>query len=69
MLVLFWDKLLKGKTTRLLVTKYTPKWCYWLINKNTGHKAMKIGVLEFFGLMTVKISVFLGIKSSDGIKL
>ena len=38
----FWDKLLKGKTARLIVTMDTPKWYYWLINKNSGHNAMKI---------------------------
>ena len=40
----------------------------WLINRNTGHNAIKIGVLEFFGIKPVKISVFSGIKSSDDIK-
>ena len=46
----------------------TPKWCNWLINRNTSQNAMKIGVLEFFGIMPVKISVFSGFKSSDDIK-
>ena len=61
----FWDKLLKGKTARLIVTMDTPKWYYWVINKNAGHNAMRIGVLEFCGIKPVKISVFSGIKSSD----
>lgn len=61
----FWDKLLKGKTARLIVTMDTPKWYYWLINKNAGHNAMRIGVLEFCGIKPVKITVFSGIKSSD----
>ena len=61
----FWDKLLKGKTARLIVTMDTPKWYYWLINKNSGHNAMKIGILEFCGIKPVKITVFSGIKSSD----
>ena len=46
----------------------TPKWCNWLINRNAGHNAMKIAVLEFFGIKPVKISVFSGFKSSDDIK-
>ena len=62
---LFWDKLLKGKTARLIVTMDTPKWYYWLINKNSGHNAMKIGILEFCGIKPVRITVFSGIKSSD----
>jgi len=64
----FWDKLLKGKTARLIVTMDTPKWYYWLINRNAGHNAMKIGVLEFCGIKPVKISVFAPVKSSDDLK-
>ena len=64
----FWDKLLKGKTARLIVTMDTPKWYYWLINRNAGHNAMKIGVLEFCGIKPVKISVFAPVKSSDNAK-
>lgn len=64
----FWDKLLKGKSARLIVTMDTPKWYYWLINRNSGHNAMKIGVLEFCGINPVKITVFAPIKSSDETK-
>ncbi|MBC7935589.1 MAG: NAD(P)H-dependent oxidoreductase [Rhizobacter sp.] len=64
----FWDKLLKGKSARLMVTMDTPKWYYWLVNKNAGHNAIKIGVLEFCGIKPVKISVFAPIKSSDDSK-
>jgi NAD(P)H dehydrogenase (quinone) len=63
-----WDKLLKGKTARLIVTMDTPKWYYWLINRNVGHNAMKIGVLEFRGIKPVKISAFAPVKSSDDLK-
>ena len=64
----FWDKLLKGKTARLIVTMDTPKWYYWLMNRNAGHNAMKIGVLEFCGINQVKISAFAPVKSSDDLK-
>ena len=64
----FWDKLLKGKTARLIVTMDTPKWYYWLINRNAGHNAMKIGVLEFCGIKPVKISAFAPVKSSGDLK-
>jgi NAD(P)H dehydrogenase (quinone) len=46
----------------------TPWWYYWLINRNSGHNAMKIGVLGFCGIKPVKISVSSPIKSSDEIK-
>jgi putative NADPH-quinone reductase len=64
----FWDKLLKGKTARLIVTMDTPKWYYCLINRNAGHNAMKIGVLEFCGIKPVKISSFSGIRKSNEAK-
>ena len=64
----FWDKLLKGKTARIIVTMDTPKWYYWLINRSAGHNAMRIGVLEFCGIKPVKISVFTPVKSSDEAK-
>lgn len=61
----FWDKLLKGRTARLIVTMDTPWWYYLLINRNAGHNAMKIGVLEFCGVKPVKITAFAPVKSSD----
>lgn len=64
----FWDKLLKGKTARLIVTMDTPWWYYWLVNRNAGHNAMKVGVLEFCGIKPVKITVFSPVKSSDEAK-
>ncbi len=65
---LLWDKLLKGKTARLIVTMDTPKWYYSLIYKSPGHNAMRKGVLEFCGIKPVKITAFGPIKSSDGKK-
>jgi NAD(P)H dehydrogenase (quinone) len=64
----FWDKLLKGKTARLMVTMDTPWWYYWLINRSAGHNAMRIGVLEFCGIKPVKITAFAPVKSSDEAK-
>ena len=64
----FWDKLLKGKTARLIVTMDTPKWYYWLINRSPGHNAMKVGVLKFCGIKPVKIKVFSPVKAADDVK-
>jgi NAD(P)H dehydrogenase (quinone) len=63
-----WDKLLVGRTARMIVTMDTPKWYYFLMNINAGHNAMRIGVLEFCGFKPVKITSFAPIKSSDGVK-
>jgi len=53
-----WDKLLSGKSARLIVTMDTPKWYYCLINKSPGHHSMKKGILEFCGIKPVKITAF-----------
>ena len=63
-----WDKLLAGKTARMIVTMDTPKWYYFLMNRNAGHNAMKIGVLEFCGIKPVKIISFAPVKSSNAAK-
>jgi NAD(P)H dehydrogenase (quinone) len=59
-----WDKLLVGKTARLIVTMDSPKWYYSLFMKNAGHRSMKTGILEFSGIKPVKITSFSPVKSS-----
>jgi len=63
-----WDKLLKGKTARLIVTMDAPKWYYWLLYRSPGHNAMKRATLEFCGIRPVKITSFSPVKSSDELK-
>ena len=62
---LLWDKLLKGKSARLIVTMDTPKWYYSLIYKSPGHNSMKKGILQFCGINPVKITAFGPVKSSN----
>ena len=62
---LLWDKLLQGKTARLIVTMDTPKWYYSLIYRSPGHNSLKKGVLEFCGIKPVKITAFGPVKSSS----
>jgi putative NADPH-quinone reductase len=61
----FWDKLLKGKTARIITTMDTPKWYYWLIYRSPGHNSIKRAILEFCGIKPVKITTFGIMKSSD----
>lgn len=61
----FWDKLLKGKSARLIVTMDTPHWYYRWIYRQPGHNAMKKGILEFCGISPIKITSFSPIKSSS----
>ena len=62
---LFWDKLLKGKSARLIVTMDTPKWYYRLMYRRPGHNSMKRGILNFCGIKPVKITAFEPIKTTD----
>ncbi len=63
-----WDKLLTGKSARMIVTMDTPGWFYSLFYKNAGHNAVRVGVLEFSGFKPVKVSSFSPIKSSSEAK-
>ncbi len=62
------EKLLKGKTARLIVTMDTPKWYYYLVYRSPGHNSMKKGILEFCGISPVKITALTGIKKSTEAK-
>lgn len=61
----FWDKLLKGKSARLIVTMDTPNWYYFFINRSPGHNSMKRAILEFSGIKPVCITTFGPMKSSN----
>jgi putative NADPH-quinone reductase len=58
------DKLLSGKSARLIVTMDSPKWYYSIFVKSPGHNSMKTGILGFCGIKPVKITVFNPIKNS-----
>jgi putative NADPH-quinone reductase len=60
----WWDKLLKGKTARLIVTMDTPPWYFRWIYGRPGHNAMKKSTLEFCGVKPVKISSIGPVKHS-----
>jgi putative NADPH-quinone reductase len=64
----FWDKLLTGKTARIITTMDTPKWYYSLIYKSPGHNSVKKNILEFCGIKPVKITSFSPIKTADSKK-
>ena len=45
----FWDKLMKGKTARVITTMDAPIWYYRLAYNSAGHKAIKRVILGFCG--------------------
>lgn len=60
----WWDRLLAGRSARLLVTMDTPPWYYRWIYRMPGHNQMKRTVLEFCGVKPVRISQFGSVKAS-----
>lgn len=66
---LLWDKLLKGRSARLIVTMDTPLWYYKLVYKSPGHHSMKNSILNFCGVKPVKISAFGPVKSAGEQKI
>ena len=65
---LLWDKLLKGRSARLIVTMDTPPWYYWLVYRRPGHNAMKRGILGFCGISPVKTTTIGAVKTSSETK-
>jgi NAD(P)H dehydrogenase (quinone) len=61
----WWDRLLQGKSARLIVTMDTPPWYYRFVFHQPGHHAMKNAILEFCGISPVRISSIGSIKASN----
>jgi putative NADPH-quinone reductase len=61
---ILWDKLLKGRTARVIVTMDAPPWYYRLMTGSPGHRAMKRATLKFCGIRPVRISSFGSVKKS-----
>ena len=57
-----WDKLLRGKTARLITTMDSPAWYNWLMYRSAGHHAMKNATLEFCGVKPVKITTIANLR-------
>ncbi len=53
---LWWDKLLGGKTARIICTMDQPAWYYKWFNGSPSHTAMKKLTLNFIGINKVRIT-------------
>lgn len=62
---LFSDKLLKGKTARIICTLDQPGWYYKWIYGNPSHNAIKKGTLHFIGVNKVRITTIGPIRLSQ----
>lgn len=60
-----WDKLLKGKTARIISTLDQPAWYYSLINKEPSTNAMKKLVCQFCGISPVKVTTIGSLRLSE----
>ncbi|MBO9731389.1 MAG: NAD(P)H-dependent oxidoreductase [Chitinophaga sp.] len=58
----FWDKLLKHKSARMIVTMDSPAWYDYMMYGRAGIRAMKTATLAFCGLSPVKVTVLDKIK-------
>lgn len=61
----WWDKLLTGKTARIITTIDQPAWYYRLIYGNPSINQLKKSTLEFCGIKPVKVTAIGIIKTSD----
>jgi NAD(P)H dehydrogenase (quinone) len=52
----WWDKLLKNKSARIISTLDQPAWYYWLVYKEPSNNAMKKLTLEFSGISPVRVT-------------
>jgi putative NADPH-quinone reductase len=62
--VVGWDKLLKGKSARIISTMDAPTWYYKWIIGDPGGKIMRKGILGFSGISPVKTTYFGSVKLS-----
>ncbi|MNJ98600.1 hypothetical protein D3C87_163670 [compost metagenome] len=61
----FWDKLLQGRTGRIIFTTDAPWAWNWLINRDPVIHMMKTGVLKFCGITPVGVTQFDRVKDRN----
>lgn len=61
---LLWDKFLKGKSARLIVTMDSPSWYNRLVYRNASQVILKKAILGFCGVAPVRSSVCAPVKTS-----
>lgn len=60
-----WDKLLKGRSARLIVTMNTPSLIYRLAFGRPGHNTMKKAILKFCGITPVHLTEMASVQRSS----
>lgn len=60
----WWDKMLTGRSARVICTLDQPGWTYWLMFGRPSHNAIKKSILNFTGINPVKITSIGPLKDS-----
>ena len=61
----WWDKLLEGRSGRIIATMDAPKLYFWIAYRGAGHNAMRRATLYFCGIRPVGITTMDRVKSSS----
>jgi len=61
---IFWDRLLAGRSARLIATIDSPHWFDRLVYRSAGRLQFKYAILNFSGISPVRVSVLGSVKNS-----
>jgi NAD(P)H dehydrogenase (quinone) len=64
-----WDKLLKGKSARVIVTSDSPVWYLKLFLLGAPYKIMKTNILDFCGFKPVKLTTLGSVRQASSEKV
>jgi len=62
---IWWDRLLKGRSARIITTMDQPGWYYWLFYGKPSINQLKKSTLEFCGVSPVKVTTIGPIRNAD----
>ncbi len=62
---IWWDRLLTGKTARIITTMDGTSWWHYLMHFAPGINSLKRSVLHFCGVKTVKTTIIESVRSSS----
>lgn len=61
----FWDKLLSGRSARIITTMDSPKIYNWLVYRNANIRSVRQATLEYCGIKPVSVTVFDRLRFAD----
>ena len=61
----WWDKLLSGKTARIITTLDQPGWYYWLVTGRPSVNQLRRSILEFCGVKPVGLTYVGPVRKSE----